>query len=563
MKRSGGQILVEQLKLHGVDTMYGVPGESFLAVLDALHDHSNAMRFVICRQEGGAAMMADAYGKTTGRPGICMVTRGPGATNASAGVHVAYQDSTPMILLIGQVGRDMMEREAFQEVDYRRMFGQMAKWVAQIDDAARIPEFMARAFSVAMSGRRGPVVLALPEDMLTDVVECADGRPIQPAEAHPGPAQMAQLKTMLEASERPLMIVGGSGWSEAVRGQVQAWAEASAVPVAAVFRRQDYLDNDWAGYVGDVGIGINPKLQQRLKEADLLLVMGSKLGEMATGGYTMIDIPVPGQAIVHVHAGAEELNRVYSADLAINASNAAFAAALAAMGPVKGKVAGRAAAVKQARAEYEAWQQPGISPGPVQMGAIIQWLDANLPADAVFTNGAGNYATWVHRFHRYRRHSSQLAPTSGSMGYGVPAAVAAKLLNPDRTVVAFAGDGCFLMTGQEFATAVQYGAGIIVVVVNNGMYGTIRMHQEREYPERVSGTTLVNPDFAAYARAFGGHGETVERTEDFAEAFRRAQASGKPAIIEVKLDPEALTPRASLSDIRAAGIKAKAHHSDR
>jgi acetolactate synthase-1/2/3 large subunit len=413
-----------------------------------------------------------------------------------------------------------------------------------------------------MSGRRGPVVLALPEDMLTDWVECADGRPVQPVEAHPGPDQMARLKAMLQAAERPMMIVGGSGWSETVRGQVQAWAEASNIPVGAVFRRQDYLDNDWPNYVGDVGIGINPKLQARIKEADLLLVMGSKLGEMATGGYTMIDIPVPAQKIVHVHAGAEELNRVYSADLPIHAANAAFAAALAAMGPVRGK-GDWAAAVKQARADYEAWQKPAVSPGPVQMGEIIAWLDANLPEDAVFTNGAGNYATWVHRFHRYRRHSNQLAPTSGSMGYGVPAAVAAKIINPERTVVAFAGDGCFMMTGQEFATAIQYGANIVVIVVNNGMYGTIRMHQEREYPERVSGTTLVNPDFAALARAYGGHGETVERTADFADAFRRAQAAGKPAIIEIRLDPEALTPRASLSEIRAAGIKAKAHHSDR
>jgi Thiamine pyrophosphate-requiring enzymes [acetolactate synthase, pyruvate dehydrogenase (cytochrome), glyoxylate carboligase, phosphonopyruvate decarboxylase] len=562
MKRSGGQILVEQLRLHGVDTMFGVPGESFLAVLDALHDHSNTMRFVICRQEGGAAMMADAYGKTTGRPGICMVTRGPGATNASAGVHVAYQDSTPMILFIGQVGRDMMEREAFQEIDYRRMFGQMAKWVAQIDDATRIPEFIGRAFSVAMSGRPGPVVLALPEDMLTDVVECSDGRPVVPAEAHPSDQQMAQVKAMLQAAERPMMIVGGGGWSETVRQKVQAWAEASNIAVGAVFRRQDYIDNDSPVYAGDVGIGINPKLQQRIKDSDLLLVMGAKLGEMATGGYTMIDIPVPGQKLIHIHAGPEELNRVYQADLPINASNRAFAAALEKLGPVKGS-AKWAEQVKAARVDYEAWQKPTVSPGNVQMAEIVRWLAANLPPDAVLANGAGNYATWLHRFHRYRRHSSQLAPTSGSMGYGVPAAVAAKLINPQRTVVAFAGDGCFLMTGQEFATALQYGANIIIVVVNNGMYGTIRMHQEREYPTRISGTTLRNPDFAAYARAFGGHGETVERTEDFAEAFKRAQASNKPAIIEIKLDPEALTPRASLSEIREAGIKAKAHHSDR
>jgi acetolactate synthase-1/2/3 large subunit len=561
MKRSGGHILVEQLRIQGVDTMFGVPGESFLNVLDGLHDHANAMRFVICRQEGGAAMMADAYGKTTGKPGICMVTRGPGATNASAGVHVAFQDSTPMILFIGQVGRDMMEREAFQEIDYRRMFGQMAKWVAEIDDARRIPEFVSRAFSVAMSGRRGPVVLALPEDMLTEEVECADGKAVQHAEAHPSDEQMARLKSMLQAAKKPMMIVGGSGWSERVREQVQAWAGASNLPVGAVFRRQDYIDNDWPNYVGDVGIGINPKLQARIKEADLLLVMGAKLGEMATGGYTMIDIPVPKQALVHVHAGAEELNRVYTADLPIHASAAGFAAALQKIGPIDGRT--WAADTRQARADYEAWQAPVVSPGNIQMTSIMRWLTDTLPADAVFCNGAGNYATWIHRFHRYRRHTAQLAPTSGSMGYGVPAAVAAKLTNPQRTVVAFAGDGCFLMTGQEFATAMQYGVNIIVVVVNNGMYGTIRMHQERDYPGRVSGTQLVNPDFAAFARAFGGHGETVERTEDFAAAFQRAQAANKPAIIEVKLDPEALTPRASLSEIRAAGLKAKAHHSDR
>ena len=562
MKRTGGQILVEQLRIQGVDTMFGVPGESFLAVLDALHDHANTMRFVICRQEGGAAMMADAWAKTTGRPGICMVTRGPGATNASSGVHVAFQDSTPLILFIGQVGRDMIEREAFQEIDYRRMFGQMAKWVAQIDDPARIPEYIGRAFSVAMSGRRGPVVLALPEDMLTELAECGDSRPVVPAEAHPSADQMAQVKALLEQAERPMVIVGGSGWSEAVRAQLQDWAAAASLPVGAVFRRQDYLDNDWPNYAGDVGIGINPKLQARIQDADLLLVMGARLGEMSTGGYTMIDIPVPGQTLIHVHAGAEELNRVYQADLPVHASNAAFAAALHKMGPVKaGK--GWADRVRQARAEYEDWQKPTVSPGPVQMAEIINWLDRTLPADAVFCNGAGNYATWVHRFHRYRRHSGQLAPTSGSMGYGVPASVAAKLANPQRTVIAFAGDGCFLMTGQEFATALQYGANIIVIVVNNGMYGTIRMHQEREYPERVSGTELRNPDFAAYARAFGGHGDTVERTEDFAAAFERAKASGKPAIIEIKLDPEALTPRASLSQIREAGIKAKAHHSDR
>lgn len=561
MKRSGGHILVEQLRIQGVDTIFGVPGESFLNVLDGLHDHTNHMRFVICRQEGGAAMMADAYGKTTGKPGICMVTRGPGATNASAGVHVAFQDSTPMILLIGQVGRDMMEREAFQEIDYRRMFGQMAKWVAQIDDAARIPEFINRAFSVAMSGRRGPVVLALPEDMLTDVVETADAKPVQVIDTHPSDAQMAKLKDMLKAAKKPFMIVGGSGWSETVREQVQAWAAASGIPVGASFRRQDYIDNDWPNYVGDVGIGINPKLQARIKEADLLLVMGAKLGEMTTGGYTMIDIPSPTQTLVHVHAGAEELNHVYTADLPINATASGFAAALQKIGPVDGRA--WAESTKTLRADYEAWQTVPPSPGDVQMMDVVKWLTKTQGPDLVLCNGAGNYATWLHRFHRYRKHTNQLAPTSGSMGYGLPASVAAKLVHPERTVVAFAGDGCFLMHGQEFATALQYGVNIIVVVVNNGMYGTIRMHQEREYPARVSGTELRNPDFAAYARAFGGHGETVLKTEEFAPAFERAKASGKPAIIEIKLDPEALTPRMTLTQIREAAVKAKAHHSDR
>jgi acetolactate synthase-1/2/3 large subunit len=558
-KRTGGQILVEQLRIQGVDTAFGVPGESYLAVLDAMHDHANAMRYVICRQEGGAAMMADAYAKLTGKVGVCMVTRGPGATNASAGVHVAFQDSTPMLLLIGQVGRDMIEREAFQEIDYRRMFGQMAKWVAQIDDAARIPEYISRAFSVAQSGRRGPVVLALPEDMLTDLAETPDAPPVRAPEAHPGPAEMQRFKAMLQSAERPLLIVGGGGWSEALRIETQAFAEAADLPVAAVFRRQDYVDNDWPNYIGDVGIGPSPKLAERVKKSDLLIVLGARLGEMSTGGYTLLGIPQPGQPMVHIHAGAEELNRVYQPELPIQASSRAFIAAARALGPIDGSRWRND--TRTARAEYEAWQQPTTSPGPVQMAEIIRWLDANTPADTIFTNGAGNYATWVHRFHRYRRHGGQLAPTSGSMGYGLPAAVAAKIARPERLVVAFAGDGCIQMTIQEFATARQHGANIIAIVVNNGMYGTIRMHQEREYPTRVSGTDLFNPDYAAIARAYGGHGETVERTEDFAAAFERARQSGKPAIIELRVDPEALTPRASLTQIREAAIKA--HHSVR
>ena len=557
--RTGGRILVEQLRIQGVDTVFGVPGESYLAVLDALHEHANTIRFICNRQEGGAAMMADAYAKTTGKVGICMVTRGPGATNASAGVHVAFQDSTPMILLIGQVGRDMIEREAFQEIDYRRMFGQMAKWVAQIDDVARIPEFIGRAFSVAKSGRPGPVVLALPEDMLTDSADTLDGAKIAPVEAHPGPADMARFRAMLQAAERPLLIVGGGGWSEELRLQTQAFVQACDLPVAPSFRRQDYIDNDFPNYVGELGIGPNPKLAEQVKQADLLILLGTRMGEMSTGGYTLFDLPVPkpgsGQKMIHIHAGAEELNRVYQPDLAINASSRAFIAAARALDGIDGSR--WAARTKQMRADYEAWQQPTQSPGDLQLSEVVAWLRANTPADTVCTNGAGNYATWLHRFYRYRRYGTQLAPTSGSMGYGLPGAVASKLAFPERIAIAFAGDGCFQMTQQEFSTAMQYGAAVIVIVVNNGIYGTIRMHQEREYPARISGTDLFNPDFAALARAYGGHGETVSRTEEFAAAFERARASGKPAIIELRIDAEQLTPRASLSQIREASLKAK------
>lgn len=554
-KRTGGQILVDQLRIQGAEIAFGVPGESYLAVLDAMHDHANSFRYVVCRQEGGAAMMAEAYAKLTGKVGICMVTRGPGATNASAGVHVAFQDSTPMILLIGQVGRGMIEREAFQEIDYRRMFGQMAKWVAQIDEAARIPEYINRAYSVAQSGRKGPVVLALPEDMLTEIAEAEDGLAVQPAEAYPAPAAMAKLKTMLEAASKPLLVLGGGGWSNAVREKVQAFAEKAGLPVTATFRRQDYFDNDHPNYVGELGIGPNPKLAARVAESDLLIVLGTRLGEMATGGYELIHLPRPKQAMVHILASPEELNRVYQPALPILASSKAFAEALPSLGNIDG--ARWRGWLEAARADYEAWQQPVVSPGDVQMSEIVRWLTANTPPGTTYTNGAGNYATWLHRFHRYRRHGDQLAPTSGSMGYGLPAAVAAKITEPERLVVCFAGDGCLQMTMQEFGTAVQHGANIIVVAVNNGIYGTIRMHQEREYPARVSGTMMVNPDFAMLARAYGGHGETVNTTAEFAPAFERAVKSGKPAIIEIKLDPEALTPRASLSQIREAGLKAK------
>ncbi|HYC15568.1 MAG TPA: thiamine pyrophosphate-binding protein [Stellaceae bacterium] len=552
--RTGAQILVDQLKIHGADTVFCVPGESYLAVLDALYD-ANSIRTFTCRHESGATIMAEAYGKLTGKPAIAMVTRGPGATNASAGLHIAMQDSTPLILLIGQVQRDAIEREAFQELDYRRMMGQLAKWVAQIDDPARIPEFLSRAYYVATSGRPGPVVLALPEDMLREPVAVADAKPWQRVEIFPGQSEIAAIAEALKLAEQPFLLLGGSQWDTASVKAIERFAKSHALPVGVAFRRQDHFDNEHPCYVGDVGIGINPKLAQRVKNSDLLIVLGARLGEMTTGGYTLIDIPTPKQKLVHVHADAEELGRVYQPWLAVNATPRTVAHALAALPPIDKPRWAQATEV--ARAEYEAWQKPPKSPGKIQMAEIVRWLDQHMPADTVYTNGAGNFATWLHRFHRYRGYGTQLAPTSGSMGYGFPAALGAKVTRPDRPAVCFAGDGDFQMTGQELATAVQYGLDVIVLVVNNGMLGTIRMHQERHHPGRTIATDLVNPDFAALARAYGAHGETVERTEDFAVAFERARASGKPAVIELKLDPEALTPRQSLSEIRAEALAQK------
>ncbi len=551
-KRTGGRLLADQLRLHGAGLIFGVPGESYLPVLDALYDYRGTIPFIACRHEGGAAMMAEAYGKLTGHPGICMVTRGPGATNASSGVHVARQDSTPMILFIGQVGRGFRDREAFQEIDFRQMFGPLAKWVAQIDEAARIPEYISRAFYLAVSGRPGPVVLALPEDMLREEVHVADPEPYRRIEAHPAPEEMRAFRALLAASKRPLAILGGGGWSEEAVAQVQAFAAASGLPVAASFRRQDLFANGHPCYAGDIGIGINPALAKRVKDADLLAVLGARLGEMSTAGYALLDIPRPKQKLVHVHADTSELGHIYQPDLAVAASPRAFAAALAKVPPADGS--GWSAWAKDAREAYEAWQEPLANPGSLQLAEIVLWLRKALPDDAIIANGAGNYAAWIHRYFRYRRLHTQLAPTSGSMGYGVPAGIAAKLLHPGRTVVAFAGDGCFLMTGQEFATAVQYRAPVVFIVVNNRMYGTIRMHQERHFPGRVHGTDLVNPDFAAYARAFGGFGAIVEKTEEFAGAFEAAQASGLPSILELRLDPQAITPRQSLSEIRAEAL---------
>jgi len=548
--RSGGRILADQLRLHGARMIFGVPGESYLAVLDALYDHERDMPYIVCRQEGGAAMMAEAYGKLTGEPGICMVTRGPGATNASAGLHVARQDSTPMILIVGQVGRSMRDREAFQEIDYRRMFGEVSKWVAEIEEAARIPEYVARAFATATSGRPGPVVLAVPEDVLRERASVADAVPYSRVEASPGPAQMTEFRKRLAACERPLMIVGGGGWDKDVALKVKAFAESTGLPVASSLRRQSYLDNTSPCYVGDLGISLNPALKRRIADSDLIIAFGPRLGEMPSQGYTLFDIPKPKQPFIHIHAGAEELGRVYQADLAINAGPHAFADALEDMKPLAGSA--WTAWREAARADYEAWVAPEKTPGALQLAEVVAYLRETLPGDAVIANGAGNFAAWVHRFYTYRECGTGLAPTSGSMGYGVPAGVAAKLVHTGRTVVTFAGDGDFLMTGQEFATAVQYGAAVIVIVVNNGMYGTIRMHQERHYPGRVSGTSLRNPDFAAYARAFGGHGAVVERTEDFPAAFETARASGLPSILELRIDPDAISPGRTLSEIRTA-----------
>ncbi|MGE7368192.1 thiamine pyrophosphate-binding protein [Neorhizobium sp. NPDC001467] len=545
--KTGGQLIVEALKANGVKRVSCVPGESYLAVLDALYDSD--IDVLVCRQEGGAAMMADCWGRLTGEPGICMVTRGPGATNASAGLHVAKQDSVPMILFVGQIGRDMKEREAFQEVEYRRAFTEFAKWVGEIDDARRIPEFVTRAFAVATSGRPGPVVLTLPEDMLVEEVEAVTAKPYTPVESHPGASQIATFASVLSKAKRPMFILGGTRWSEQAVADFQTFAERFKVPVGCSFRRQMLFDHTHSNYAGDVGIGINPALSKEIKDSDLLVLLGGRLSEMPSSGYTLVDIPYPAQAFVHVYPDPEELGRVYRPDLAICAAPAEFVAALKDLPAPKNPVWAERTA--QMHAAYEKWSTPPkTGPGDVHMGPIMDWIEANTPKDAIFTNGAGNYATWLHRFHRFQRFNTQAAPTSGSMGYGLPAAVAAKQLFPQREVVCFAGDGCFMMHGQEFITAVRYDLPIITVLVNNGIYGTIRMHQEREYPGRVSATDLVNPDFVAYAQAFGGHGELVEKTEEFGPAYERARASGKPAIIEVRLDPEAITPAKTLTQIR-------------
>jgi acetolactate synthase-1/2/3 large subunit len=559
--RPAGHALVEALVAQGVHTAFGVPGESFLTALDGFHEHRDRIRFIACRQEGGAAFMAEAQGKLSGRPGVLFVTRGPGATNASIGIHTAFQDSTPMVVFVGQVAGDQRDREAFQELDYRQFFGPgtlgMAKWVAEIQDPGRVPEYVARAFHTAMQGRPGPVVLSLPEDMLTQLTDAPVLPAARPAVAWPAPDALRDLRQLLVAAERPLLIAGGFGWDAEACAALQRFAENWQLPVACGFRFQDSFDNRHPQYAGDVGIGINPKLAVRVRESDLILALGIRLGEMTTGGYTLLTPPRPAQRLVHIHAGPEELGRVYAADLLLQAAPAQAARALESL-TAPPELPWRdwtAAAAADYAANHEA---PPVE--PLDLAVVMKTVQRLVPADAVFTNGAGNYSGWLHRFVRYvglQHHGrTQLAPTSGAMGYGLPAAVAAALLYPERTVVNVAGDGDFLMTGQELATATGYGARRLVsIVVDNGSYGTIRMHQEREFPGRVSGSDLCNPDFAAFARAFGWHAARVERTAEFEPALKEALAAGRPALLHLKLDTDVITSRTSLSAIRDAALK--------
>ncbi|WP_212523755.1 thiamine pyrophosphate-binding protein [Actibacterium sp. MT2.3-13A] len=548
MARHGGQILADQLVVEGVKRVFSVPGESFLAALDGLYDAGIAN--IVCRQEGGAAMMAEAYGKLTGEPGVLFVTRGPGATNASSGLHVAKQDSTPMVVFVGQIARGHRDREAFQEVDYRAFFGPLVKWAAEVDQTERLPEYISRAFDVARSGRPGPVVLALPEDMLSAVAEVENRAAATPAPAAVSGAQVQAVLDALEGAERPLVVVGGPGWSAQAAADLATFAGRFDLPVAVSFRRQDYMDNRLPHYVGDLGVGMNPKLGARLRQADLVLALGTRLGDTLTNGYELLDPAAPGTRIVHVYPDQGELGRVYRPDPGIAVGAPALLAALAG---AEGPAPRWSDWTRAARTDYVAWQTPRETPGAVKMENVVRWLSAHLPEDAIVTNGAGNYAAWLHRYFTYKGYRSQLAPTSGSMGYGFPAAISASLEHPDRTVVCMAGDGCFQMTLNEFSTAMQHGAKPVVIVANNGRYGTIRMHQERNYPGRVSGTDLANPDYAALARAYGGHGELVERDAEFPAAFARAAAAGVPAVIELRLDPQALSTALTLDETRAAG----------
>jgi acetolactate synthase-1/2/3 large subunit len=556
-QRSGGELVVAALRAHRVRMAFAVAGESYLEILDALYD-APEIRLVTCRQEGGAAFMAEAYGKLTGTPGVLLVTRGPGACNAAIGVHTAFQDSTPMVVLVGQVARHQIDREAFQEVDFRRMYAPLAKWVAQIDLPERIPELINQAFQVASSGRPGPVVLALPEDMLRERAAADAAGPTRPVRAHPGAADLAELRRLLAAAERPMLLVGGGGWTDEACRDIARFAEANSLPACCSFRRQDILDNRLPSFAGDLGTGAAPSLVARVKAADLILAAGARIGEITSQSYSLLGIPEPGKVLIHAHPSAEELGRVFRPTLAIQSGMPELAAALAALEPIR--PARWAHWREEARAEYEAGLAPSPSAGPLDLGRIMAWLRERLPEDAIVTSDAGNFSGWPNRFLQYRRPGRQLGPTSGAMGYGVPAAVAAKLVHPGRIVVGFVGDGGFLMTGQELATARQEGVGPIILLFNNGMYGTIRMHQERRFPGRVIGTALANPDFAALAHAYGAYGAAITRTEDFAPAFEEALAHKGAAILELRMDPEAITTRTTLSQIRRAATSRTLSH---
>ena len=547
--RHGGKILADQLAIQGVERVFSVPGESFLAALDGLYDSD--IQNVVCRQEGGAAMMAEAHGKLTGTPGVLFVTRGPGATNASSGIHVAMQDSTPMVVFVGQIDTAHRDREAFQEVDYKRFFSPLAKWVAEVDTTERLPEYIARAFQLAQSGRPGPVVLALPENMLSAVASVPDRPKARVATQTATNRDAHLIAKSLAKAEKPLVVVGGSGWSAEAQQNLQTFAAAWDLPVTVPFRRQDYIDNRMQTYVGDLGVGMNPALASMLSEADCLLVLGARLGDIMTAGYTLLDPAAHGTRVVHVHSDPDEPGHIYAPDIAVAADSASMVAQLASLSaPSSPQWAGWRA---DARAAYLDWQVPKETPGPVKMEQIVSWLSAQLPETAVLTNGAGNYAAFLHRYFQYKAMHTQVAPTSGSMGYGFPASIAAKLAHPDRDVICVAGDGCFQMTCNEMSTAIQHGAAVIVLVVNNGKYGTIRMHQEKTYPARVSGTQIANPDFAALARSYGGWGATVTRTEDFEAAFAVAKAANTLAVIELQLGDEVLSTALSVSETRALG----------
>ncbi|MEX2642367.1 MAG: thiamine pyrophosphate-binding protein [Acetobacterales bacterium] len=551
--RDGGQALADALKVHGVDHVFCVPGESYLALLNGLYEHRDDVKVVTCRFEAGAANMAEAYGKLTGKPGVVIVTRGPGACHGAVGLHTGFQDSSPMVMLIGQVPRDSYDRESFQEMDYRRLFSQTTKWTAQIEQADRIPEIMNHAFHMAASGRPGPVAVSIPEDMQRDITTAPDSRPYMPVRAHPGPAQMQQMREMLAKAKKPLLMVGGAGWDDKARDDIRAFAAANNLPTCVTFRRHDIFDATMPTYVGDISPATDPALVQRIKDCDLLLVAGARLGDITTGGYTTLSVPTPTQTIVHVHPDSGEIGRVHQVTLAIQAGMPEFAAAAVALEDVKG---GWGEWAKSARADRVTSLESPKLPGKLDLAECMHILDSKLPDDGIVTCDAGNHAAWPGRFLNFRKRQRYLGPTVGAMGYSVPAATAASIMYPDRMVVATVGDGGFMMTGQEVVTAFQHGGKPIILLFNNGMYGTIRMHQERDFPERVIGTTLQNPSFAKIMEAYGGHAEVVSETKEFGPAFDRCVAAGKPALIELMVDQEHLTTRATLSQIREKALAA-------